>query len=481
MDINYFVENRYNPSVLIPQLRKNWAKYCRWEAKAFFQYDPILHDIVQDRAKRPDRHIRVPDPTGSCDVNGEPNLVSRTVIPARIPLALQRLIVSRASAFLTGGRIELKSKPEERQKQLDDIVRSTWKNNKLQFKNNDIARRFMSETECCEIWYSDKSERDGKATVKMRMNIYSPSKGFELVPYFDNVMDLKAFGLGYKDTINGKEVDHMDIYDSEFITYYRQGENNDWTEYRPKVAHGYRKIPVIYYNIERAIWSDVQTMIERLEYLISNFADTNDYNGSPILFAKGNIQGFSAKGETGKVIEGKDDEEGKNKAELSYVTWDQAPESIKLEIETLLDFIYTITQTPNISFKEMKGLGDISGVAFDRMMIDAHLKATDMQNGMYGECIQRRLNFLIAACAVTNNLESANDLEIAASFSLFSIDDVRERIDNAMVANGGLPVIDHKSSIGMAGLSEDVDETFAAIQGQAKEIVRLPNALAIEN
>jgi len=270
--------------------------------------------------------------------------------------------------------------------------------------------------------------------------------------------------LGYKTTLDKAEMEHMDIYDVKFLTRYEH-RNSEWVEVE-KITLGYGKIPVIYYSIEKAIWDIVQKLIERLEFLLSNFADSNDYTVAPILAAYGQIKGFSAKGETGKVIEIENGIDGA-KGDLKYIGYDNAPESLKLEINTLREMIFTLTQTPDLSFEQMKGLGDISGVAFDRMMIDAHLKAISLQNGMYGECIQRRLNFLCYACAETNaGLSSSKELEIIPDFSLFSIDSVSDRIDNAMKANSGLPVLSQEESIKMAGLTDDPKATLEAINAQ---------------
>ena len=52
----------------------------------------------------------------------------------------------------------------------------------------------------------------------------------------------------------------------------------------------------------------------------------------------------------------------------------QAPESVRLEISTLLSMIYSTTQTPDISFDSVKGLANLSGVALRMLFLDAHLK-----------------------------------------------------------------------------------------------------------
>jgi DNA-binding Xre family transcriptional regulator len=50
------------------------------------------------------------------------------------------------------------------------------------------------------------------------------------------------------------------------------------------------------------------------------------------------------RGESGAILQ----LEGEN-ADAKYLSWEHAPESVKLEIETLLRMIYTITQMPDIS------------------------------------------------------------------------------------------------------------------------------------
>lgn len=455
MQLEFLTQNISNAAVIIPAILKEWSSY--YEEKAFKEYYPQFHK-VNNYISRPKKVIVKPDPYGVADKFG--NVPNVTVFQDlnRVSLALQKLIVSRKTAFVTGGTVNLKSKPlDDTEQRMYDEVQAVWRQNKLQFRNADLFKKLASETECCEIWYSVVNGTD----VKMKMNIFSPQMGYELIPVFDNTQDLIAFGLKYQVKNGTETTNKLDLYDSEKITKYTQNIGYTWT-IENVIKHAYGKIPVIYYNIGQSVWQDVQNMIERLEFLMSNFADTNDYNGSPILFAEGEITGWADKGESGKVIQ------GNGGAKLSYVNWDSAPQSIRMEIEKLLDFIYTITQTPNISFQEMKGIGgNISGAAWDRIMIDAHLNAMDFHNGAYGEGIQRRVNFIKnALAAIDNALNVAVDLEITPVFSLFSIDDKTDRIDTAMKANGGKPVMSQKESIQYAGVSDDPEKTLTEINAE---------------
>ena len=459
MNLSFFTANITNPAVLCPAIYKQWKTY--FELKAFQEINPEFHKI-NSTLHRQDKIVWLPDPRNP---DGEP--VMSLVRKARIAVPMQKLIVSRANAFMTAGPVSFKAKPEDdNQTALLNFFNKVWKDTKCDFKNSEIGKALLSETEAAEIWFSRLAE-DGK-TPELKCNIFKPSDGYHLIPVFDNTRDLIAFGLGYKTVDdNGKEEDHLDIYTDKFIHKYYKGRMGDWamvgsaTEMPNPVPLLYGKIPVIYYSAQKSVWNDVQPMIERLEVLLSNFADANDYNGSPILFAEGNIKGISAKGEAGKLIEG---DPG---AKLSYVSWDHAPESIKLEIDKLVEFIYTCTQTPNLSFEALKGIGKISGVAFDRMMIDAHLKAKDMHTGPYGLGIQRRCNFITAAAAQLYTEFKGVELDITPTFELFRIDDIADRVNWIQLANGGLPVMDWKESIAAARLSEDPEATYEELVVQA--------------
>lgn len=344
----------------------------------------------------------------------------------------------------------------------------------------------MSELQCAAFWYSDDvsagywGDLAPKATKRMRMRVLSPLLGDELLPVYNSLGDLIYFGRRYSTTkdLTGVElttdvlrtatqkVDHVDIFTDTYIYKFEKVQSG-WlmTE---KTPHSYGKIPLIYYHQDRPEWADVQSVITRLETVLSNFADTNDYNGSPILVSKGVIKGFSAKGERGKVIE----LEGKD-SDIKYVTWEQAPESIKLEIETDLDFIYTCSQTPNLSFKELKGLGSApSGVAFDRMLMDPHLAAQNKLDDIYGECAQRELNFLKAACgAIHTPMKKVANLQMTPVFSLFRINDQREGIDNAVAAlMGGVASL--KTAVKIAGLTDNNEEEMKAIEAAADTLGR---------
>ena len=230
--------------------------------------------------------------------------------------------------------------------------------------------------------------------------------------------------------------------------------------YPKKLAIG--KIPVVYGCQPKVEWEDVQSLIERLEKLLSNFADTNDYHASPKIFVEGKIIGFARKGEAGGIIEG---EEG---AKAQYLSWQSAPESVKLEIETLLKMIYTITQTPDISFDTVKGIGSVSGIALKLLFMDAHLKVQDKCE-IFNEYIQRRINVVKAFLAIANKQEqgwqeAAEHLVVEPIITPYIIEDEQSKINILTAANGNKQIASRKATVQRLGWADDVDEEIKAIE-----------------
>jgi SPP1 family phage portal protein len=450
----------YNVSAYIEAIQKQWKPL--FELKAYLEFDVDFHKIVKDRVERKDREVFLP--TGvTTIVNGvtKTEMEKQIVKVARLPVPYQQLIVNSAVQFLTGGKLTLKCDPQNDVETLMfDQIKYIWKSNKLKFKNAKIAKAMMAQLECCELWYTDF---DKKGEKELKVKILTPVDGFTFYPVFDTLDDLLAFGIHWKDKFN---VEHFDLYtDEEKRSHIKvKGEgwglmnNDDGTP--AIVQHGYGKIPIIYYTQLKAEWHPVQRLIERYEFLISNFADINDYNGSPILFTKGKNLTLPAKGQAGKVIENPD-----GTGDAKYITWDQAPEAIKLEKDTLEKLINLMTQTAPLDFESLKGLGDISGAAFDRIMIAPNLKAKQKLNEDYGEGQQRRNNFLVSASAsLDSSLTEAEDLEVIVDQEIFKIDSQADYISLLVQANGGKAVISQETSVELSGLVTDPEQEYEKIK-----------------
>ena len=215
---------------------------------------------------------------------------------ARIALPLQELIIGRAVAFLFGNPVAYLANPKDPQEQQ---VFKHLKHILLQAKtdslNRRIARNVMSYGECAELWYpvplNRHSSRGENTTLfTLKCTLLSPALGDTLYPYYNEVGDMVAFSREYK-RVGAPDTYYFETYTAHLHYLFKQ-VNGQYipVEGYPK-ANPIGKIPVIYACQEGHETKGVDGLIERLEHLLSNFADTNDYHASPKIFVKGTIHG----------------------------------------------------------------------------------------------------------------------------------------------------------------------------------------------
>lgn len=442
-------------SDIIAKLKTNTKKD---ELKTFRdQYSPIGHKTM-DKANRPDKDIIKPDPTDPDKTIAAVEKVNRLALP------MQKIIVKRAVSFVFGNPVKINSEAKkEEEKQVLNALNRILKDCKINSFNRRIAKDLFRSTEIAECWYPvEKSEEHNTygfdTKFKIRVMAFSPWDGNELFPLFDDTGDMIAFSRAYsRNDDEGKEIRYFETYtDDEKIVWVSQ--NSQWQE-KERVANVIKKIPVVYGTQDEVEWADVQTCIERLEYLLSNFADTNDYHGAPKIFVEGKIIGFAKKGESGGILEG---EKG-SKAE--YLSWDHATDAVKLEIETLLRFIYTFTQTPDISFDSVKGLREISGEALKMLFLDAHLKVQEKRE-VFDEYLERRTNVIKSYLGYvkTDLKKVADNMDIDAEIQPFIINDIAATIKNLTEATAGKALLSQRTAVAQSGLVDNVDQEIQYLQ-----------------
>jgi SPP1 family phage portal protein len=427
------------------------------------QYDPSKHDITKTD-KRPDKLIETNNGPGSVKV-------------ARLTIPMQKKIVNMAVAFLCARPVQLMATPDGSiQTDLLAMIDRTWIDNKLDFDTMLLAEKLMSETEVAEIWYTEDAAADyWKGTVmegskfRMRMQIIAKSTGDDLYPIYNQFGDMIAFGRGYQLKKDGKAVDHFDLYtESKIYLGVKESGGNTYTVEQKDNTLG--KIPVIYYSQDAPEWQDVQTMIDRLEVVISNHADNNDYFSSPMLFVDGEIEGFAAKGEQGKVLQ------GKNGAKVEIISWDQAPDSVKLEFTNLYNLILYMTDTPDLSPENIKGREVPSGFALKILFMQAHLKAA-RKSGIVGKGLQRRLNLLKAGIAkICVKLEPGLPIQIAPQFTFFLPTNDKELVDMISEAFAG-GFISRKTAVARNPLVTDPEAELQQILEEKGDPANIDDAL----
>ena len=444
------------------------------------QIEPKLHDVM-DTKKRPDKLVVV-------DKNAEDYGEVKNVNPnaelqredvriepvARIALAIQRLIRDRAVSFTFGNPVTYASNPEDdKQTRVLQAIKRVFYDTKISTVNRRAARNIYGTTEVAELWYQVEGEEHElygfKTKKKFKVALFSPAFGDTLYPYFDENRDMVAFSREFKRKgADLKTRTYFETYTKDYHYLWscenkEDGQANGQWELMPgypkKLAIG--KIPVVYGCQPKVEWEDVQSLIERLEKLLSNFADTNDYHASPKIFVEGKIIGFARKGEAGGIIEG---EEG---AKAQYLSWQSAPESVKLEIETLLKMIYTITQTPDISFDTVKGIGSVSGIALKLLFMDAHLKVQDKCE-IFNDYLQRRINIVKAYIGEANRAwkDAAASLIVEPIITPYIIEDEQTKINILTAANGNKQIASRKATVQRLGWTDNPEEEIKQIEAE---------------
>jgi SPP1 family phage portal protein len=385
------------------------------------------HDI-NNTALRSDKKVKVTKTKadGTTYEQDDYQKVTRTA------LDIQNLIVERAVAFLFGNEVKVKCEDEN----LLTAINRVNKDNLIDSFNRQVARTCFQTTEVAEYWYvkdADANDKYGfKSTKKLKCAIFSPLLGDQLYPFFDDYGDMVAFSRSFKLKDNdGKTINMFETWTND--NYYRWKQGTTWEvdkdiKYPPTI----KKIPVVYATQPNVEWYKVQPLIDRLEKLLSNFGDTNDYFASPMLFIKnGELLSISAKDQTGKILQADGD------AEAKYLAWSQLPEPIKLEAEMLLRFIFSLTQTPDISFESVKGLGtNISGETLKMLFLDAHLKVMNKQE-TFDSYLTRRYNIVKPMLkALSSSIDI--DVDIECTITPFMLNSETTIVDNlaAMVSAG---------------------------------------------
>ncbi|MEO6610734.1 MAG: phage portal protein [Chitinophagaceae bacterium] len=405
-------------------------------AEPLKEYNVFDHDVF-DKVKRPNVKRKKKD--GSLLPDREVN---------RIGIAMQKMIVGRAAAFLCANPIVYKAVPAT----ADEVnmwaaFKKVNENNKLDFKNQAILETRMSETEVAEIWYMQDLDEDDdywsgttvKGKKKPRLFIAAPSLLDKIWPVWDGQDSLIAFARQWKEkTDAGEDIDHFDLYTAEKV-FEGTKSGSSWEV--KEVPNDIKKITVIFHSQPDVEWANAKPQISRLEFLASNLADSNDKTMSPIFFIEGKLDSLPD-GSAGRVINGPIGSDAK------YVTSDNAPESLKIEVEMNERNMYITTDTVRIDTETLKGIGQTSGVALELLFMPAHLKASK-HAGTFGECIQRRINLIKKMIvAIEPGLKAGMSLTITPTFDFFLPKDVTGIVTYLTNASqGDKPILSQETAV----------------------------------
>jgi hypothetical protein len=445
MNINDLL-NQDNESTVLTQLKRKKVDVPEWDTlKSIYEGDK---HSVNDKSLRQDKVN-----------NGKIEKVSR------IYLDIPKLITSRMVEFMFSIPVKRVYSGLEDNKHKDEIYKALekiYRKNRINTANNERSRQFFASCEICTLWYTvDKKNKDYgfKSDKKIKMKTYSQMEGYEFYPLFDEYDDLICMSIQYsQEDENGKSATYFDSYTDARHVVWKDGVRIIDEE------NPLGKIPYIYASRKEPIYWIISHLVEEIELTLSRNSDVIAYNSAPILQVVGKILKGEENKETVKRIF-----EVTDGGSVSYVTWQQAIESIKFQIDTLLRLIWMLVQLPDLSFENIKGLGVISGEAIKNLLTDAHLKVGDEQ-GVFLEFFDREFNLIKAYLRMMHPewAEALEDVEVEHIITPFVQNDEMNEIEKSVKATGGKPVLSQKSAMKRLGV-ENAEEEYNEILREEEE------------
>lgn len=403
--------------------------------------------------------------------NQVPKKIGTDTVPvARIHTNIPKKIVRTAVAFLFGGDMNISF---EEDNDGTEYFRSLFeKKLKMKAVFKEFARTVMIETKAALLFYPRTVMTSAGQSVELRVIVLSQKNG-EFYPHFDDFGDMDAFTRKYKATNpdDAKEHDYVWIQTAEQNITSVDMDGTWVTMAEPNL---FGKISVVYAEQDLPEWEDIVSAMDGVEMRISRLFDTNDYFSEPILKSYGATM-LPNKNTVGKQIEFEvkvDQDTGTEyHGDADYLVWQQSVESIKLELDTNINEVFSGTSTPNLSFENLKDVGNITGIGMKFMFMDAFIKAMEKME-IFEPAVQRAAHIIIAGISNICNPSMAgsfeeNDVEI--TFGSVLPDDLREEMEVLSIANGNKPINSRKTVTARSRFTRDVDEEVKQMQAEEKE------------
>lgn len=428
-------------------------------------YEPTKHEILEDKITRVDK-VRS----------------DGTVEPAsRISIGMEKLLTKRVNEFtfaIPVRRVYTNTEDNDTRQQIARALELIFKYARIDSEN---IRRGLAYYACCEIltiWYTVDKEHTlygFPCKKKLKCQTFSPMDGTKLYPLFDEQGDLVAVSVEYFRKVEKTEMQFFETYTAEkHFKWANDTANGGWKELTVEGGEDIeiQKIPAIYNYRPTPVYHGLTGLRKEIEYALSRNSDVIAYNSAPVLKVAGGIQGEERKGEERRIVR------VTNGGDVSYVSWQQSIDAMKYHVETLLKLFFMQAQVPDISFENMKGLGDIGYDARMTLLMDAHLKIGD-ESGNWLEFLDREVN-VVKAFLKSINVKWASEIDsvdVENVITPFVQNDRKGLIETLTAANGGKAVMSQLDSIRELGESKDPEATLKQIQDEnnASLVSRMEN------
>lgn len=414
----------------------------------------------------------------------KPKRLDDKIVPvAKIITNIPKKIVRTAAAFLFGGDMVISADNLD-DNSLEEFNKVFVRKLKMKSVLMKFARIVLSETKGALIFYpvtkNTVIEGSVAKVAELKVKILSTPKDDnvtnEFYPHFDDDDDMDGFIHKYTTLINGRSCECVKIYTAnEIITGVNDGK---WIIKRDRNLFG--KIPVVYAEVDQPEWEDVAVLIDAYEMRLSRMSDTNDYFGDPMLKTYG-LTNLPSKETVGKELnfsmEIDPDSGTAYHGDAEFLSWQQSIDSQKEEIANERHEIFSGTSCPDLSFDNLIGIGDLSGVAREFMTIDAKIKATE-QMEIFGPVVQRCVSIVQAGMARISHIKNAQAIEdnyFEVTFGSILPKNITETLQNLAIANGNKPINAQETITAHSPYTKNAKKEIEAIKREEKETVQNNN------
>lgn len=436
---------------IISDLKEKSVDVPEW-SKLLNDYEPTKHRIVNDKENRKDK------------VKSDGTLERAS----RIHLGLEKLLTKRTTEFAFAipiRRIYHNTEDNEKRQQIAKAIEAIYKYARIDSENIKRGNAYFASCEIFTIWYAVEKPNSlygFKSKYKLKCKTYSPMDGVKLYPLFDELGDMLAMSFEYKKKIKDEEVIFFETYTSDrHYKWKKQGDN--WSVASEPQIIKPLKIPGAYTYRVIPIYHGLTHIREEIEYTLSRNSDVIAYNSAPVLKVTGELVGDEDKGESRRLFR------LKNGGDVAYVSWTQAIEALKYHVETLLKLFFMQGQMPDLSFENMKSLGNIGFDARQMMLSDAHLKIGD-ESGAWIEFFERECSVIKEFLKFMNAewKDEIDNVEVEHIITPFIQNDETAMTDRLIKQNGGKAIKSQLETIREAGYSNDPEATLKQIQEEEK-------------
>jgi SPP1 family phage portal protein len=386
----------------------------------------------------------------------------QTVEVNKIPIPFQKQIVQTSAAFLFGKPVQLIADEDINE------LETAWKSIRIDGLLLKCCEQAKAFRQSALLFRIVKDELNGG--LKLSVHNLDPRKG-TMYPNFDDFDNLDGFMWNTKvKNESGKEVDRYYIFDQSTVRVW-EGSGEDLVETQAPTKHFFDRMPIVYLEEEEVEYESVKHLIDRFENRFSRFADTNDYFSSPFFKATGNIDNVPTRDETGSIYMMDLIETPQGQiipSDLDVVGWDSAPESTKLEFEITKALIYDLSATPDLSLNNLKGIGNVSGIALKLMFLNSIIKAS-FNEAIYKPFVERSISVLRSGIEGAKLGTVSRDIYIDVKFTSILPENLTEIIENLSTATMNKPIMSQETALEHNPLVSDTKGELDRIKAESSE------------